>query len=156
MTSVETRLRLNVFQCELKFCNFDHLLVEILETDSSRFESWQGQRFLSSPKGPNRLWDPTSLLFDVNRRISFSTIKRPGHKANHSPNLAKKGRVKLLSIKCVNQIFSGFPATFTVVWVTALSHCHAKVMSMLQIPWCFLNYRSTRNIWLTNGRKKHL
>jgi len=53
------------------FYNFEHWLVEIMGNNANRFDSGQGQMFLSSPKDPNQLWDPTSLLFDVNRMSFF-------------------------------------------------------------------------------------
>jgi hypothetical protein len=45
--STETRLRLNMFHCEIKFYYFEHLLVEIVEIDTNRVDSEQEQRFLS-------------------------------------------------------------------------------------------------------------
>jgi len=43
--------------------------------DGSGFEFRQGQRFFSSPKRPNRLWDPPNLLISGYRR-SLPEIKR--------------------------------------------------------------------------------
>ena len=42
------------------------------------------KRFISSPKRPNRLCDPPSLLF-IGYRGSFPGIKQPGSQFNHSP-----------------------------------------------------------------------
>ena len=43
------------------------------------------KKVFSSPKRPNRLWGPPSLLFN-SYRCSFPGIKRLEHEAEHSPS----------------------------------------------------------------------
>jgi hypothetical protein len=43
-----------------------------------------GNRFLSSPKSPDRPWDTLSFLFSGYQGL-FPRIKRPGPEADHSP-----------------------------------------------------------------------
>ena len=48
------------------------------------FESPYTKRFFSSPKRPDLLWAPPSILL-TGYRNSFPGIKRPGREVNHSP-----------------------------------------------------------------------
>ena len=43
-----------------------------------------GQRFNSSPKRPDQLWDPSSLLLN-GQYSSLPGVKRQAHEINHSP-----------------------------------------------------------------------
>jgi hypothetical protein len=61
------------FTVDYNFYHFENLLGEIMEIDANQFDSGQGRRFLSYPKGPDRLWD-TTILFGVYLRI-FSQDK---------------------------------------------------------------------------------
>jgi len=44
----------------------------------------RAKRFFSSPKRPDLLWGPPSLLFN-GRQLSFPKVKQPGRAVNHSP-----------------------------------------------------------------------
>jgi hypothetical protein len=44
----------------------------------------EGKGFFSSPDGPDRLWGPSSLLFN-GYRGNFAGVKRSGREVNHSP-----------------------------------------------------------------------
>ena len=56
---------------------------QVTGLDEAGFKSRQGQE-ISSPKHPNRLWDPLSFLVNVYSG-SFPDVERPGLKINHAP-----------------------------------------------------------------------
>jgi hypothetical protein len=53
--------------------------------DELGFKSQRGKGFLLSPKGPDQLWDTSSLLFQGNRR-SFLRVMLPEREVDHSPH----------------------------------------------------------------------
>ena len=48
-------------------------------------------RVFSSPKRPDQVWGPSSLLLN-GYRVSLPGVKRPGRDGNHSPHLARRLR----------------------------------------------------------------
>jgi hypothetical protein len=44
-----------------------------------------GENIFSSPRRPDRLWGPPSLLYNGYRGALSLRVKRPGNEADHSP-----------------------------------------------------------------------
>jgi hypothetical protein len=56
--------------------------------------SWTpvGARIFTSPRRPDRLWGPPSLLFNGYGGVLSQGVKRPGREANHSPRNQWRGQ----------------------------------------------------------------
>jgi hypothetical protein len=57
------------------------------------FNHSRRMRFFSSPKCPNQVWDPFSLLFQENQD-SFPKVKKPGVKLTTHLHLVSRLRVQ--------------------------------------------------------------
>jgi hypothetical protein len=85
---------------------------------TSGLGSLQAQETVSSANRPNRLWGPSSLIFNGCRSSFPGEVKRPGREVNHSPQFSVKVKNEWsytsTPAECSHGAYSeGFTFTFT-------------------------------------------
>jgi hypothetical protein len=83
----------------------------------------------SSPKRPDRLWDPPGLLRN-GYRVSFAGVKRQGDEVNHSPPSRTKVKNKRSYNSAIPRLLNGVNRenfTFCLIMQLSLLSCYSKL-----------------------------